>query len=49
MIINVGKEDVHIRIKVLFEDKEHYDKIAIDLKDERTTCLRLDFPIGKEK
>ena len=49
MITNVGKEDAHIRIKVLFEDKEPYDKITIDLKGERTTCLRLDYPIGKEK
>ena len=49
MITNVGKKDAHIRIKVLFEDKEPYDKITLELKAERTTCLRLDYPIGNEK
>jgi hypothetical protein len=48
MITNVGKKDAHIRIKILFEDKPAYDKITIDLNAERTTCLRLDKPIGKE-
>ena len=48
MITNVGKEDAHIRIKILFEDKPAYDKITLDLNAERTTCLRLDKPIGKE-
>ena len=32
MITNVGKKDAHITIKVIFEDKEPYDKITIDLK-----------------
>ena len=49
MITNVGNEDAHIRIKILFEDKDPYDKITLDLKAERTICLRLDYPIGKEK
>jgi len=49
MITNVSKKDAHIIIKVIFEDKEPYDNITIDLKAERTTCLRLDKPIGNEK
>ena len=49
MITNVSKKDAKIRIKVIFEDKAPYDKITIDLPAERTTCLRLDFPIGKEQ
>ena len=49
MITNVGNEDAHIRIKVLFEDKPAYDQITLDLNAERTTCLRLDKPIGKEQ
>ena len=49
MITNVSDKDAHIRIKVLFEDKAPYDKITLELKAERTTCLRLDKPIGNEK
>ncbi len=49
MITNVSKKDAQIRIKVIFEDKAPYDKITIDQPAERTTCLRLDFPIGKEQ
>ena len=48
MITNVGNKDAHIKIKIIFEDKAPYDKITIDLNAERTTCLRLDKPIGKE-
>ena len=49
MITNVSKKDAKIRIKVIFEDKAPYDNITIDLPAERTTCLRLDYPIGKEQ
>jgi hypothetical protein len=49
MITNVSKKDVHIRIKVFFEDNAPYDQITIDVNAERTTCLRLDSPIDKEK
>ena len=49
MITNVSKKDAKITIKVLFEDKAPYDKITLDLGAERTTCLRLDGPIGKEQ
>ena len=48
MITNVSEVDAKIRIKVLFEDKPPYDNITVDLKGERTICLRLDGPIGKE-
>ena len=49
MITNVGKKDAKIRIKLLFEDKPAYDNITLDLNAERTVCLRLDKPIGKEQ
>lgn len=49
MITNVSKKDAKITIKVLFEDKAPYDKITLELGAERTTCLRLDGPIGKEQ
>ena len=48
MITNVGKKDAHIRIRILFVDQPMYDKITLDLNAERTVCLRLDKPIGKE-
>ena len=48
MITNVGKRDAHIKIKVLFEDKEPFDKIGVVLPAERTICLRLDKPLGEE-
>ena len=49
MITNVSKKDAKIRIKVIFEDKPPYDGITLTLGAERTTCLRLDYPIGEEK
>ena len=48
MITNVTKKDAHIRIKVLFEDKPPFDAVTLELKGERTTCLRMDKPIGNE-
>ena len=48
MITNVTKKDAHIRIKVLFEDKPPFDAVTLELKAERTTCLRMDKPIGNE-
>ena len=49
MITNVGKKDASIRIKVLFEDRPPYENVTLDLAAERTVCLRLGGPIGKEK
>ena len=49
MITNVTKKDAHIRIKVIFEDKPPFDAVTLELKGERTTCLRMDKPIGNEK
>jgi hypothetical protein len=48
MITNISKKDASIRINIIFEDKAPYTDITIDLKAMRTTCLRLDKPIGKE-
>ena len=48
MITNVSPDDAQIRIKILFEDQPPYDKITLELKGERTICLRLDKPIGNE-
>lgn len=48
MITNVSDVDANIRIKILFVDQPPYDKITMELKAERTSCLRLDHPIGNE-
>lgn len=48
MITNVTKKDAHIKIKVIFEDKPPFDSVTLELKAERTTCLRMDKPIGNE-
>lgn len=49
MITNVTDQDAHIRIRVLYEDKEPYDKITLEVKAQRTSCMHLDVPIGKER
>lgn len=49
MITNISPKDAEIRITVIFEDKEPERNITLELKSMRTTCLRLDGPIGREK
>ena len=49
MITNVTKSEAHIRIKVIFEDKDPYDSVTLTLGGERVTCLRLDKPIGDQQ
>lgn len=48
MITNVSKKDAIIDIKIIYEDKEPYTVSSIKLNAERTTCIRLDKPIGSE-
>lgn len=48
MITNVSDVDANIRIKILFVDQPPYGNITMELKAERTSCLRMDKPIGKE-
>lgn len=48
MITNVSNVDANIHIKILFVDQPPYDNITMELKAERTSCLRMDKPIGKE-
>lgn len=48
MITNLNEQSAEIRIEIIFEDKDPYDKITLTLGGKRTTCLRLDGPIGNE-
>ena len=48
MITNISNKDAKIVVTVLFEDKEPYNDITIELKAKRTTCIRLDKPIGEK-
>ena len=48
MITNIGEKDAHIEIVVVFEDREPKRGVTVDLAAMRTTCLRLDKPIGKQ-
>lgn len=47
MITNISNKDAIIKLTILFEDKEPFDEILINLKAQRTKCIRLDKPIGE--
>jgi hypothetical protein len=49
MITNITDEDAVIKITVLFEDKEPVKGIKVELKAERTMCIRLDKPFGEQR
>lgn len=49
MITNVGEEDAHIEIDVLFEDKDPETGITLQLKAKRVVCIRLDQPVGEQQ
>lgn len=48
MITNLNGQKAEIRIELIFEDRDPYDGITLTLGAKRTTCLRLDKPIGNE-
>lgn len=48
MITNVGEDNARIELIILFEDKEPKRGIFIDLQAMRTTCIRMDKPVGDE-
>jgi hypothetical protein len=49
MITNISPKNAQIRINVIFEDKDPETNITLTLNSMRTTCLRLDKPIGNER
>ena len=48
MITNLGKKTANIELVFIFEDKEPEDDIRISLDGMRTTCVRLDKPLGEK-
>ena len=49
MLTNLNQKNANIELTFLFEDKEPIAGIFIDLKGMRTTCVRLDKPLGESK
>ena len=48
MITNLNEEKAEIELVFLFEDREPESGIFIELDGMRTTCSRLDHPLGEK-
>ena len=46
MLTNLNNEKAKIELVFLFEDKEPEEGIFVELDGMRTTCIRLDHPLG---
>ena len=46
MLTNLGDETAKIELVFVFEDKDAVDGIFYELNPMRTTCIRLDKPLG---
>ena len=49
MITNLNKQAAEIELTFVFEDKEPIGGIRYKLDGMRTTCIRLDQPLGESK
>ena len=49
MITNLNEEKTKIELIFVFEDKEPIKGIFLELDGMRTTCIRLDQPLGEKK
>ena len=49
MITNLNKEDAEIELTFVFEDRDPIEGIRYKLASMRTTCIRLDQPLGENK
>ena len=49
MLTNLNKESAKIELVFVFEDKDPVDGIFVTLDGMRTTCIRLDKPLGEKK
>ena len=47
MLTNLNKKTANIELVFVFEDKEPEDNIKLQLEGMRTTCIRLDKPLGE--
>lgn len=49
MITNLNEEKATIELTFVFEDREPESDIMVNLDGLRTTCIRLDKPMGERK
>ena len=49
MLTNLNDEKANIDLTFIFEDKEPVSGIEVSLDGMRTTCIRLDKPLGKDE
>ena len=48
MMTNLNNEKTNIELVFVFEDKDPIEGIMVELDGMRTTCVRLDKPLGKD-
>ena len=48
MLTNLNNEKANIELVFLFEDRDPEDGIFVTLDGMRTTCIRLDHPLGEK-
>lgn len=48
MLTNLNKDKAKIELVIVFEDKDPIDGIWVDLDGMRTTCVRMDKPLGND-
>ena len=48
MLTNLNDEKANIELVFVFEDKDPLGDITVQLDGMRTTCIRLDKPLGKQ-
>ena len=49
MLTNLGEETANIELVFIFEDRDPEKDIFVKLDGMRTTCIRLDKPLGEKK
>ncbi|MBE7032682.1 MAG: hypothetical protein E7406_00455 [Ruminococcaceae bacterium] len=49
MLTNLNNEKARIELTLVFEDKDPVSGIFVDLDGMRTTCVRMDHPLGEDK
>ena len=49
MLTNLNKDKANIELTIIFEDKEPVSGIFVTLDGMRTTCIRMDKPLGDQQ
>ena len=49
MMTNLNDEKTEIELTIIFEDREPETGIKVTLDGMRTTCIRMDKPLGEQK